>query len=379
MPARAARDRPEPRDDVIHLAIRLALLAGLLYWSFVLIEPFVWIIVWSMILTVAMYPAYDWMSRKLGHQPALAAVLITLLSLGIILAPAIWFGMGLADGVRMISDELASDSLSLLPPPPEAIKTWPLVGGQIYDLWQLASTNIGGAFATLRPYLKPMAKPVLEMATGAGGGIVKFLLALLLMGFLFGPGPRLMAGVRSVLSHVVPERTDEFLAMAGATVRAVSQGVLGVAVIQALLAGIGFWIAGVPGGSVLTFAVLFLSIIQFGAQVVLIGAAIWVWTAMGTMPALLLTIYFVVVGLLDNVLKPIMMGASLNTPMLVILIGVLGGTIAHGLVGLFVGPVVLAVAWQLLLAWMRSEEEDLPVAAPATKAEAVTEPLRAGE
>jgi predicted PurR-regulated permease PerM len=187
-----------------------------------------------------------------------------------------------------------------------------------------------------------------------------------------------MAGVRAVLTHVVPERSDEFLAMAGATVRAVSQGVLGVAVIQALLAGIGFWIAGVPGGSVLTFAVLILAIIQFGAQIVLGGVVIWIWTAMATTPAVLLTIYFVVVGLLDNVLKPILMGASLKTPMLVILLGVLGGTIAHGMVGLFVGPVVLAVAWQLMLAWVRSEE-DLPAAAPATKAEAVTEPLGAGE
>lgn len=364
---RAVRARPEPRYDVIHLAIRLGLLAVLLYWSFVLVQPFIAIIAWSMILTVAMYPAYDWLAGKLGHRPALSAVLITVLSLAIIVGPAIWFSVGLMDGLRMVSDQLGSDTLSV-PPPPTGLKDWPLIGDRIYELWNLISTDFNSALETLRPQLKPMAKPLLAMATGAGEGFAKFLLALVLMGFLFAPGPRLVAGLKSFMMHVVPERSDEFLSITGATVRAVSQGILGVAVIQALAAGIGFRIAEVPGGSVLTFAVLFLSIIQFGAQLVLLGVVIWIWTAMETTSALLFTVYFVVVALLDNILKPIVMGHSLKTPMLVILIGVLGGTIAHGVVGLFVGPVVLAVAWQLMLAWIRdTTSEEGYAAGPAAK------------
>ncbi len=354
---RTVRSRPEPRDDVIHLAIRLGLLAFLVYWSFVLVRPFIAILVWSMVLTVALYPAYDWLARKLGGRYGLAAVLLTLLSLVIVIGPATWFGVGLVDAARTISEQLSSASFAV-PEPPPGIKEWPIVGGRIYEFWNLASTNLASALATIGPQVRPLAKPVLEMAGSAGEGILEFLLALVLMGFLFGSGPRMAHNVRMLLMHVVPERSEEFIALAGATIRTVSQGVLGVAVLQAMLAGIGFGVAGVPGGSILTFLVLLMAIVQVGASLVILGVLVWAWMTMDTMGALLLTAYLVPVSLVDNVLKPLLMSHGLQTPMLVIFIGVLGGTLAHGVVGLFVGPIVLAVAWQLMRAWMRDTTSD---------------------
>jgi predicted PurR-regulated permease PerM len=355
----SVRDRPEPRDDVIVSAIRLGLLAFLVYWTFVLVQPFIAIIAWSIILAVALNPVYVWLTRLLKGQHILSAVLVTVVSFLAVLGPAVWFGLGLIDGLRTLAEGLSLGSFSV-PEPPQSIKSWPLVGKSIYDFWNLASTNLGGALASLAPQLKPMARPVLSMATSAGEGILKFLLALVLMGFLFVPGPRLVQGFRMFLMHIVAERGDEFLALAGETIRSVSRGVIGIAVLQSVLAGIGFRLAEIPAGGLLTALALFFSIIQIGAGIVIFAVVVWIWMTMDTTSALLLSAYLVPVAFLDNALKPIVMGHGLKTPMLVIFVGVLGGTLAHGVVGLFVGPVVLAVAWQLAVAWLRDSTANAP-------------------
>jgi predicted PurR-regulated permease PerM len=145
------------------------------------------------------------------------------------------------------------------------------------------------------------------------------------------------------------------LDLAGATIRAVSQGVIGVAVVQALLAGIGFKMAGIPSAGLLAFAVMLLTIVQIGAAIVLFPVIIWIWMDKDFATALLLTLFLTVVGILDNILKPLVMGRGLTTPTIVIFIGVIGGTLAHGIVGLFIGPIVLSVAWELIAAWMRED------------------------
>jgi len=136
----------------------------------------------------------------------------------------------------------------------------------------------------------------------------------------------------------------------------VSRGVIGISVLQALLAGIGLMVAGVPQASLIAFAVLILGIIQIGPSIILIPVIIWSWTVMETTSALLFTAYMIPVNLLDNFLRPIIMGRGLKTPMLVILIGVIGGTLAYGITGLFLGPIVLAVIWELLVAWIRESD-----------------------
>jgi predicted PurR-regulated permease PerM len=161
-----------------------------------------------------------------------------------------------------------------------------------------------------------------------------------------------------MLTRIVPQQSADFLALAGATIRTVAQGVIGIAVLQSLLAGIGLKIAGVPHAGVLAFAVLVLGIVQIGSAPILLPVVIWVWTAKDVGSAVLITIYLVLVGLSDNALKPLLVGRGLSTPVLVIFIGVLGGTLAHGIVGLFVGPIILAVAWELLMAWSRSDPAD---------------------
>jgi len=158
----------------------------------------------------------------------------------------------------------------------------------------------------------------------------------------------------------VPDQIEHFLDLAGATIRAVAQGVIGVAIIQALLAGIGFKLAGIAAAGLLAFLVLLLSIVQIGGTIVILPVIIWIWADKEFPIALLLTVFLVIVSVLDNILKPLVMGRGLTTPALVILIGVIGGTLFHGIIGLFIGPIILSVVWELTVAWIRAER-----AAPA--------------
>ena len=349
---RPSASRPDRSgEEVIQIAIRLGLLAFLIYWSVILLRPFIPILAWSVVLSVALYPVFDWLSVHLGHRPRTAAVITTLVVLAVFLGPATWLGLGLVDGLRSISDQLTSGDLGI-PSPPDNIRDWPVIGAPLYDIWEKASENLDAAFRLLAPHLKPLAGPILAIAGSAGTGTLKFIASVLIAGFLFPSGPKHVAAVRAMLARIVPQRSADFLALAGATIRTVAQGVIGIAVLQSLLAGVGLKIAGVPHAGVLAFAVLVLGIVQIGSAPILLPVIIWIWMVKDVGSAVLITIYLVLVGISDNVLKPLLMGRGMSTPVLVIFIGVMGGTLAHGIVGLFVGPIVLAVAWELMMAWV---------------------------
>jgi predicted PurR-regulated permease PerM len=341
-------------EEIVQLVIRLGLLALLIFWTLVLIRPFVPILAWSVVLAVALNPVFERLAKILGGRPKLAATILTVISLAIVIGPATWIGLGAVEGTKDIAEQLTAGEV-VVPSPPQAIKSWPLVGPQLYEFWDQASTNLRSVLRQVAPYLKPFAATLLGLAGDAGVGTIKFLVSVAVAGVLFPYGPQLVAAGRGFLSRIVPEQSEHFLDLAGATIRAVSQGVIGVAIIQALLAGIGFKLAGIPSAGLLAFVVLLLSIVQIGGTIVILPVIIWIWTDKDFATALLLTVFLVIVAVLDNILKPLVMGRGLTTPALVILIGVIGGTLAHGIIGLFIGPIILSVAWELTVAWIRTD------------------------
>jgi len=344
-------------EDLIQLAIRLGLLAFLIYWTFVLIRPFVPILAWGIVLAVALYPVFNLLSRFLGGRPRLAATILTIINLGIVIGPATWLGLSAVEGVKDLAASLGAGNL-VVPSPPKAVKDWPLIGSQLHELWNQASNNIRAALREVAPHLKPLAGAMLNLAGDAGVGTLKFLVSVALAGFLFPYGSQLVAAGRGFLYRIVPEQSEHFLELAGTTIRAVSQGVIGVAIIQSLLAGIGFKLAGIPGAGLLAFLVMILTIVQIGAAIVLVPVIIWIWIDKDFVTALLMTVFLCIVGILDNILKPLVMGRGLTTPTLVIFVGVIGGTLAHGIVGLFIGPIILSVAWELTVAWIHTDRAD---------------------
>lgn len=353
---RHQRDRSEKTtSSFIEVAIRLGALALLLYWSLVLVSPFISIVIWSAVLSVALYPIFEWISFRLGGRRRLAAALVTILSLLVIVGPATWLALGLVDSLRVIAERLDLANLTI-PPPASSVREWPLIGEPIYQFWDLASTNLRGALAQIMPQLKPLGSSLLRIGADTGLGIIMFLVSIIVAGFIFSPAPAIVEAVKKFAHRLNPTRGEEFVDQAGATIRAVSRGVIGISVLQALLAGVGLMVAGIPQASLIAFAVLVLGIIQIGPSIVLIPVIIWSWTFMDTTAALLFTAYMVPVNLLDNLLRPIVMGRGLKTPMLVILIGVIGGTLAYGITGLFLGPIVLAVIWELFVSWIQESE-----------------------
>lgn len=351
----AIEDKPPEQTNLVDLAIRIGLLVGLAYWSWIIVRPLLALIVWSVVVAVALYPFFNRLANMLGGRRRLAAAFITIVCLLVTIGPVTWLGLGLVDGVQALSYRIDSGELTI-PAPNPSIKGWPLIGQQVYDFWEEASTNLKVAFASAAPQLKTIGSSLLGVAKTASGGVLTFIISVIIAGFLLPAGPSLVGGARAFSQRIVRTKGDEFIEIAGATIHNVSRGVIGISILQAVLAGIGLVAAQVPAASFIAFTVLILGIIQVGPTIVLIPVIIWSWFALEPSTALIFTAYMVPVGLIDNVLRPIVMGRGLTTPMPVIFTGLIGGVLAHGFIGVFVGPIVLAVAWSLLVAWIADNQ-----------------------
>jgi predicted PurR-regulated permease PerM len=352
------------RAAIVDLVVQIACLALLLYWAVILVKPFLTIMVWSIILAVVLYPLFDWMVRSLHINRVAAALLITLVCLVILFGPAAWLGLSLIETVRSLAERLGSGDIAL-PPPPDSVKDWPLIGDNLYASWSLASTNLKAALVQIGPQFRPISGTLLELAGNAGISMLKFIIAVVISGFLLLPGPQLVSSARLVFRRIAAGRGDEFVDLIGVTIRNLARGVIGVSLLQALLAGVGLIVAGFPAAGFLSFLILVLGIIQIDALLLIVPLIVWGWLKFDVTSALMFSVYMIPVGLLNNLLRPFVMAHGLKTPMLVILIGVIGGILTHGVIGLFVGPIVLAIAWELLREWTVEAADRWKAATPA--------------
>jgi predicted PurR-regulated permease PerM len=309
------------------------------------------VLLWSVVLSVALFPAFAWLRDRLGGRPRTAAALLTVAAIAIVLGPTTVLVSSLIHTLEELSARVHEGRLAL-PPMPPGLPDLPVVGDNLAAAWTLAASNLEGFLATYRKALLGAGEWLLHAVAGLAGSVLVIMLAVLISGFLYFPGPRFVSLLRAFAQRVAGPHGSSFVDLAGATIRNVARGVIGVAALQALLIGVGLIVAGVPGAGLLTLAVLVLAIVQIGSGPVVIPLLIWAWVQMPTPTALLLTAYMVPVSLIDNVLKPLLMGKGLTTPTLVIFAGVIGGTLSYGLIGLFLGPIVLAVFYDLLLFWV---------------------------
>jgi predicted PurR-regulated permease PerM len=235
------------------------------------------------------------------------------------------------------------------------VREWPVIGERVHAAWSLASTNLEAAVKRFGPPLLGAAAAIVGKIAGVGFGMLGFAVSVLIAGFLFIPGPRLAEVIKTFARRIAAERGAHFVDLAGATIRNISRGVIGVALLQALLTGLILTLFGVPAAGVIAFLVLLFCIIQVGPVPVVLPVIIWAWSATETGPALILTLLLIVIPVIDNVLKPILMARGLSTPMIIILLGVIGGTVTYGLIGLFLGPILLGIFYELLMAWVKTE------------------------
>ena len=339
---------------VIDIIIRISVLGFLGFWCFILLRPFISIVLWSTILAIALYPIFLWLKALMGGRAKLVAILITLVCIGIIVGPVSLMAKAVADNAVNLAESIKAGTL-VVPPPPEDIKNLPLFGEPLNNIWQLASVNLKEALRILEPQLQKLATNLLAIAANVGLGLLQFILSIIIAAGLMLNAEVLQDKLTRFVTRLTPTQGQTFVKLASSTLRNVIRGVIGVAAIQTLLIGIGLIVAGIPAAGLLTLLCLALTIIQIGPGLVVLPTLIFAWLTMNTLVALLLTIWMIPATLIDNFLKPILMARGLPVPMLVIFIGVFGGTIAHGIIGLFIGPVILALGYELIRAWINAD------------------------
>ena len=282
--------------------------------------------------------------------------MLTVVALGALMTPAIQLSAAMVNNAQSLAEDVKDGSLEI-PPPPEAVKGWPLVGEKIYEAWSLSNENLTAALSTYQEPIKSAGSWLLSTAAGAGLGILMFAVSLIISGVFLAYAEGSNEFARKLGRRLAGERGEKYAQLAGATVRGVAQGVLGVAFIQATLAGIGFMVMEVPGAALWTLLILILGIVQISAGLVILPVIIYVFSTASTVPAVVFAVYMVAVGLSDNILKPILLSRGIPVPMAVIFIGAIGGFIMSGIVGLFVGAVIMVLGYDLFMFWLNADEE----------------------
>ena len=331
--------------------IHIGLVVLLAYWCFHIFQPFFNTVVWGIIIAVATHPVHRRLEASLGGRGKLAATLITLLALVLLIIPALALSGTVFDAAHMLSTGLRDGSLQV-PPPPEKVSAWPLVGEQLYKTWSLASTNLEAALTKMAPHLKGLGAWLLGSVAGTGAGILKFMISIIIAGVLLAQAGQGHRAAQALAARVAGQRGGELVDLAAATVRSVTQGILGVALIQSILSGLGCLAAGVPGAGLWALLVLLLAVVQLPALLVLGPIIIYVFSTANTVTAVLFMVWSLIVGLSDNFLKPILLGRGVEVPMVVIFLGAIGGFITSGIIGLFVGATILTLGYKLFLAWL---------------------------
>ena len=337
-------------ERAVEIAIRISLLALWVALCFAIMQPFLVPIAWGIIITIAVHPGYLALLRRVGHRRVLASTLFILIALLVLILPVYLLSETLVQGAESLAHGFEGGRWTI-PPAPD-LSYIPLFGADIQDLWHTASLNIEEALGRIEPQLRQAGQWVLGFARDAGVGILHFILAIFIAGVMLAKSEVAGNVAHGIANRLAGHHGSRFAELAIAVVRSVSRGILGVAFIQATLAGLGMLAAGLPAAGLWALVALLLSTIQLGVFPVMLPAAIYLFYTASTTTAVLFLIWTLFVGVIDNVLKPLLLGRGISVPMLVIFVGAIGGFIGQGIIGLFLGAVVLALGYELLLAWL---------------------------
>jgi predicted PurR-regulated permease PerM len=339
--------------EVARILLLVICIALLLVSSLWILLPFLVAVAWATMMVIATWPILLSVQRSAGGRRWVAVVVMTVLALAIFITPLLAAVSSLFDAAER-SPAVLRDLIGRgLGPPPDWVASLPAVGGRIAEKW--ATLAAGGPEAlveTLRPYARSAAASILALTGGAGAMLLQVLLTIVVAAILYTSGEAAARGVLAFAHRIGGERAEETMQLAAKAVRSVALGVLVTALVQSALAGLGLWVAGVPHPGLFTAIAFVLAVAQLGPLLVLMPAVIWLYSTGHAGWGTALLIWSIPVIALDNVLRPILIRRGVELPMLLIISGVIGGLIAFGVIGLFVGPVVLAASYTLLRAWI---------------------------
>jgi predicted PurR-regulated permease PerM len=350
--------------DMLDVLIRAGMIALLAVLCFQIFAPFLNMMLWALILAVALYPLHQMVVVRTGGGQGRASTLLVLLGLVLIVAPTIILTSSMAEWVKGVA-EVVHTSGMVIPPPSESVASWPLVGKKIYGLWQQAATDLPSLLQTVHLNYADIAKTALGLAASSVGSMLVFIFSVIVAGIIMAYGESGSKTAADIASRFVGKNKGPGLAvLCTATIRSVAQGVIGVALIQAVLVGIGLVWAGIPAAGLLAIILLVLGIAQIPAMIITLPAIAYIWMGgdHSSLMAVLMTIYLLVAGMADGFLKPILLGRGVDAPMPVVLLGALGGMVWAGIVGMFVGAVFLALGYQIFMVWVHNQDEDSAIA-----------------
>lgn len=349
---------PPAIRSAVEIAIRLGAIALLVGWCLMIVAPFLGIVVWALIITIAVDDSYEKVCAWLGGRRVWAALLYVGLALLLIFGPTVLLSETLVSAAQDYAQRLKGGEL-VVPPPNAAVRDFPVVGPMVYDAWLRASQNLGETLSRLAPQLRPVSGWLLKTASSVGIGILQLIASILIAGVMLVRSKLREEAIQQFAIRMAgPVRGPELAKLARATVRSVVQGILGVAALQAILAGTGFVIAGIPGAGLWALLVLVAAIVQLPVILIMLIPIVIGFSTLSGVAAGGLMVWCMAVGLVDNVLKPILFGRGVRVPMLVIFMGALGGMLTMGIIGLFLGSVVLAVGFELFKAWLADADGD---------------------
>lgn len=353
----------QPTAPLLDVLIRASLILAMAVLCYQIFSPFLTLMVWALILAITLYPLHQFLAGRMGGRQGLAATLLVVAGLALIVAPTTVLVSSLGDSVHQLISDVQNNSLQVPAPRPN-VENWPFIGKEVHDFWSKAHTDLPALVRSLQPKIGELAKTALGFVASIGGGLLQFLASFIIAGIIMAFG---QSGGRS--SHAIAARLvgsargGELVRLSTATIRAVAQGVIGVAFIQAIIIGVALLVAGIPWAGALAAIVLVLGIAQLPALIVTLPAIAYLWSSddYGNATAIAYTVMLILSGMADNVLKPLMLGRGVDAPMPVILLGALGGMATAGILGMFVGATLLALGYQIFMGWVAANPEAQPM------------------
>ncbi len=335
----------------VEIAIKLGVLALLVYISFLIVQPFLSLILWSVILAVAFFPVVEMISSKLSLSRKQTVIALALLFNVALIVPTYMVSDKAVESIGRLS-EVAKKGEVHISPPPVSVKEWPIIGNEVFGLWQKGSQDMNETLKRFAPQIKEIAAKTVHILGEALGVVILSMISVVIAIFLIINAETYADFYTRVSVRLIGKKGEEWAKLTALTIRSVANGVIGVAVIQAALALVGMLAMHIPFSVVLALALMFLTIAQLPAFFIIGPVIAYVLSHDTSATAIAFSIYMLIVGSVDGVLKPILMGRGVNIPMPVILVGAIGGMLLMGLIGLFVGAVIFALMYKLVLLWM---------------------------
>lgn len=331
----------------------LAMLILLAIGCLVVLRPFLSAILWALILSFSTWPIYTRMLARIGNRQTLAASIMTLGVALVLVAPLAFLGATLADHVAGVIEVVRVLLDQGLPDAPAWLGDIPFFGHDLLAQWQSLAGSEADFQAAAMPYVSQARAWALRSGANLGQGVIELTLSVLICFFFYRDGRDAAAQLHSGVRRVAGDRAQHLIDVAGSTIKGVVYGIMGTAFAQGLLAAIGFWIAGVPGALLLGVVTFVLSLVPMGPPLVWVPAALWLFYTGDTGWAIFMALYgFFVISSIDNIIKPWLISRENRLPILLVFLGVIGGVLAFGFVGIFIGPTLLAVGFTLLTQWL---------------------------